>query len=124
MPILGITLRWWGTLPVDPNSYKHYCSKGINFCVVPGGYEEATITDIDEERIFIKKRKGFIKYAIEYGYKVYPAYVFNEHKCFHTFGKLLNFRLWLNKFKMIGVFYFSWYLGFLPNPNVDINTVI
>ncbi len=48
--------------------------KGKNISLVPGGFEEATLTDINSEKIFIKERKGFIKDALKYGYKVHPIY--------------------------------------------------
>ncbi len=52
---------------------------------MPGGYEEATITSNKEYRVYIKNRKGFIKYAIKYGYKIYPIFVFGENNAYKTF---------------------------------------
>ena len=52
-------------------------SKGINIGLVPGGYEEATITSEEKFRIYIKKRKGFIKMALKTGYKICPVLVMN-----------------------------------------------
>lgn len=49
-----------------------------NIGLVPGGFEEATVFSHKEYRIFNNNRKGFIKYAIEYGYCIHPVFVFNE----------------------------------------------
>ena len=74
-------------------------------------------------RIFIKKRFGFIKYALKYGYTIYPAITLNEHKQFATFDKFLWLRYQINKLKFPGVFFFSKWLLFL-NPNFEMITVV
>ena len=48
-----------------------------NIGLVPGGYEEATITSHTKFRIYIKRRKGFIKMALKTGYKICPVLVMN-----------------------------------------------
>lgn len=45
--------------------------------MVPGGYEEATLTTPKELRVYIKERKGFIKYALKYGYTIRPVIITN-----------------------------------------------
>lgn len=52
--------------------------------MLPGGFEEATISTSKENRVFVKERKGFIKYAIRYGYKVFPVFTFGENKMYNT----------------------------------------
>ena len=32
--------------------------------MLPGGFEEASLTDKSKEQVYIKSRKGFIKYAL------------------------------------------------------------
>lgn len=55
------------------------CEKGENFGLIPGGFEEATLNTTKENRLYLKKRKGFMKYALKYGYKIYPSFVFGEN---------------------------------------------
>jgi 2-acylglycerol O-acyltransferase 2 len=43
---------------------KNIMKTGKNIILLPGGFEEATITSPKELRVYIKNRKGFIKYAI------------------------------------------------------------
>ena len=78
-------LRWTGVDTVEPKNMNKKMKKGMNFSILPGGFEEATLTDYDSSNVFIKKRKGFIKYALRYGYTLHPAYVFGENKVFYTF---------------------------------------
>lgn len=74
-------------------------------------------------RIYIKKRHGFIKYALKHGYTIYPTLVFNEHKQFATFDHFLWLRLQINKLKFPAVVFFSKWLLFL-NPNFEMITVV
>ena len=97
--------------------------KKANISIVPGGFEEATITTTKENRVFINERKGFIKYALRYGYTVYPMYIFGENKMYYTIEKGESFRLALNKLKLVGVFFWS-RMGIFPEFNTKINTVV
>ena len=54
--------------------------RGENLALIPGGFEEASITSSDKITIFI--RKGFIKFALKYGYNLYPTITFGEEKAF------------------------------------------
>jgi len=123
MPVSGIIARWMGVHGVDNKNFKQLMKKGKNIIFLPGGFEEATITNYGKDRVFIKERKGFIKYALEHGYKIHPCYTFNENRIFYTFNYLEKFRLFLNKFKIPGTIFFSKYLVF-PNCEIDLFTVI
>lgn len=123
MPISGIFARWIGVHGVNNTNFKELMQKGKNISFVPGGFEEASITNYGKDRIFIKERKGFLKYALEYGYRVYPVYTFNENKLFYTVNGFEKIGHLLNKFKLPGIIFYSKYLIF-PNYNIDLTTVI
>jgi len=72
--------------------------------------------------VFIKKRKGFIKYALRYGTTLYPVFTFGENQLFRTFDKFIPLRLWLNKFKILGTIYWSRF-GPFPEPRTSLHTV-
>jgi hypothetical protein len=115
LPFVGVLLRLWGVQSVNHKNMKKLMKHKENIGLVPGGFEEATLTVRDELRIYIKERKGFIKYALENNYTIYPVLSINEHKMFWTFRYFLNFRLWLNKLKIPGVIFFNLKsLGFPP----------
>ncbi len=123
LPISGIIARWMGVCGVDNKNFKELMNNNKNIIFVPGGFEEATITRYGKDRIFISERKGFIKYALQFGYKVYPSYTFNENKIFYTFNYFEKFRLLLNKIKLPGTLFFSKY-GIFPHTDIDLFTVI
>uniref|UniRef100_A0A0G4GH31 Acyltransferase n=1 Tax=Chromera velia CCMP2878 TaxID=1169474 RepID=A0A0G4GH31_9ALVE len=72
--------------------------KGENIAICIGGFEEATITCLNTHRIFIQNRKGFIKYALQYGYSLQQAYVFGENDCYFNAQGFWPLRLKLNSF--------------------------
>jgi hypothetical protein len=78
----GFVLRWWGSVSPDPANFVSLMKQQKNICWIPGGFEEATMTTPKEYRIFMKSRKGFIKYGLQFGYKVLPVFIFNENKCY------------------------------------------
>lgn len=123
LPISGIFARLLGLQGVDNKNFKRLMRKGRNIMFMPGGFECATITQYNRDRIFLRCRKGFIKYALKFGYSVYPCYTFNENKTFFTFTLFEQFRLLLNKLKFPGTVFFSKYF-IMPNPNVEIYIVI
>lgn len=122
-PIFGFHFAFWGVEPINPANLKSLMSKKKTIGLLPGGYEEATITTPKEIRVFIESRKGFIKYALKYGYTIRPVLILKEHKAFKTFDYLTKFRLFLNKFKMPGVLFTSNYGLFFP-PDVELITLI
>ncbi|KAL3670414.1 hypothetical protein V7S43_004733 [Phytophthora oleae] len=106
-------------------AFKKVLRTGQNACLMPGGFEEATLYERGKHRVYIKKRFGFIKLALQYGYKVHPVYTFGEEYAYHTFPYLLKFRLKLNEFKMPGVLFFGRPGCFyLPRKDLDLITVV
>jgi hypothetical protein len=120
-PFTGIFAQWFGFESVDNIRFENDMKKGKNISLVPGGFEEATLTDYNSEKIFIKERKGFIKYALKYGYKVHPIYCFNENRLFYTITSFEALRLFLNKFKIPAVIAIG--AKYLLFPNYDVNRV-
>lgn len=98
--------------------------KGYNLMICPGGFEEATLTSNKDYRLFITKRKGFIKFALKYGYCIRPIFIFNENKMYSTSDFLLKQRILINKYKIPSAIFFSKYFGVLPNPFLEIYVVI
>jgi len=80
-PLLGLAHKLSGLTSVDPSNLKVMMKKKKNLAILPGGYEEATLTTPKENRVFLQ-RKGFIKYALRFGYKVHPVFIFGEHKIY------------------------------------------
>jgi hypothetical protein len=102
-----------------PASKKYFVSlmkHDKNIGLLPGGFEEATIYEHGKHRIFIKNRMGFIKYALQYGYTVWPGYTFGEELTYHSFTWGLKWRIMLNRYKIPAVIFIGkWGLGYIPD---------
>ena len=81
--------------------------------LLPGGFEEATITSSGADRVYIKNRRGFVKYALQHGYCLTPTYSFGENKCFSNLQGMWSFRLWLNSLGLPAI-------GKTHNTNCDV----
>ena len=124
IPFTGWIMRLLGYRRVNSTSMKKLMGEGIDISILPGGFEEATLTTPSELRIFIKKRKGFVKYALEFNYTIYPILFLHEHKLFWTLPYFIKFRLWLNKLKLPSVFYFNpKYLWLIPTDQKFVTVV-
>jgi len=65
--------------------------------LVPGGIQEATLTKAGRERLFLKRRKGFVKYALQHGYSLTPVYAFGETDVYDNLQAFMKWRLKLNE---------------------------
>ena len=45
IPFAGIFYSWFGIKPVGPNYFKDYMKNELNLAIMPGGFEEATLTN-------------------------------------------------------------------------------
>ena len=75
--------------------------------LVPGGYEEAVMTKTGFERLFLRNRLGFVKYAMRYGYSIKPVYAYGENDMYTTLDVLPSVRDWLAGFKIPIVFFYG-----------------
>lgn len=99
--------------------------EGSNVAFVPGGFEDATVMAFGKDKTVMKKRQGFIKYALQHGYRLHPVYTFGESNSHYTFTGALKFRLWLNTFGIPAVLIFGWPpFPLLPRQNIKIYTYV
>jgi hypothetical protein len=76
--------------------------------LIPGGFEEATLTSGgDLDRVYIKKRAGFIKYCIQHGTSICPVFGFGEKKLWGNVQGLWGLRLWINKMGLPAIMPFA-----------------
>lgn len=96
-----------------------------NVAFVPGGFEDATVMAFGKHRTCMKKRAGFIKYALMNGCRVHPVYTFGESDTYYTYTGALKFRLWLNKFGIPAVVFFGFPLmPLLPRTKPSLATYV
>ena len=119
LPFGGLIHSLYGSSTVNPQSFNKLLKDKTNVCFYPGGFEEATLTKCEENTVYINNRKGFIKYALKYGYTIYPTYFFDECNLWKTFS-LGKFGLLLNKLKIPAIFPKT----LLPNKNCFLKGVV
>ncbi|CAK4377822.1 unnamed protein product [Aphanomyces euteiches] len=125
MPIVSNVFGWAGCDSACKTNFEKCVKAGNNIAFVPGGFEEATLYEYGKHRIYIKKRAGFIKYGLQYGYKIYPSYHFGEEMTYHALTWFLPFRMWLNKFKISGVLAIgAWWCFYMPLRSAELITVV
>eukprot|EP00427_Karlodinium_veneficum_P049805 CAMPEP_0169246194 /NCGR_PEP_ID=MMETSP1016-20121227/34602_1 /TAXON_ID=342587 /ORGANISM="Karlodinium micrum, Strain CCMP2283" /LENGTH=329 /DNA_ID=CAMNT_0009326753 /DNA_START=83 /DNA_END=1072 /DNA_ORIENTATION=+ len=111
---------------LDKTSLQECMQKNLNVAFVPGGSEEATASSFQKEQSTIRQRTGFIKYALQYGYKVTPVYTFGESESYYTLPWFMSFRRWLTKEFGIpaGAIFGLPLLPLMPRTTVNIRTVV
>ena len=57
-------------------------TKGIVTILLPGGAHEARNWSEDQVKLYLNKRKGFIKLALRFGVDLVPTFSFNEQYIF------------------------------------------
>jgi len=112
--------------------------KNCDFGMLPGGMDEVALYKKGHERIYIQNRKGFIKYALQYGYQLIPCYTFGESDLYNSFNSIdhgfigrCNQSMQLYTLKHFGFViplfwgpYAKYGLPWLPRNNIPINTVV
>lgn len=99
----------------DKASMISYMKNGENIALPPGGFEEATITSTTQDRVYIKKRAGFIKLCLQHGYSVVPTYSFGEKSTFANVQGHWKLRHYLNSLGIPTIMIWgAWYFPFFP----------
>jgi hypothetical protein len=123
LPLISDLNIWSDIVSCAKNDMISYMSKGINVGLIPGGFEEASIYQRLRHRVFLRGRKGFIKYALQYGYRIQPAYVFGEELTYWQYNFPQSIALWLNRYKIPATLFIGKYL-FLPDNDIDVTVVV
>mmetsp|Transcript_6528 Transcript_6528/g.9488 ORF Transcript_6528/g.9488 Transcript_6528/m.9488 type:complete len:336 (+) Transcript_6528:64-1071(+) len=104
-----------------------YLKRGESVALPPGGFEEATLTSRrrDIDRVFIKKRTGFVKLSLKHGAAIRPVYVFGEKRLYDNIQGWWNIRLRLNRYGVPTILTWGfWLFPLLPKPDSDLLIVI
>jgi hypothetical protein len=98
-------------------STARYClSKGLSLMLCPGGQDEQVETIAGRERVFLKRRSGFVRLALVHGVPVVPAYCFGSSDIYHTSRLLHGLRVWLVRNLRIAIPLYSGRLGMFAYP--------
>jgi diacylglycerol O-acyltransferase 2, plant len=84
--------------------------------VYPGGSREIFSTDPNssETKVYLSKRRGFVKLAIAHGAALVPVFVFGEKRCYRRLNVPAPLRDWLLRTWKIPLIvfwgrWFTWY---------------
>jgi len=82
MPILRDYLMALGFASVSKDSCDYLLKHGISIALCPGGQDEQLISTSGAYTLVLKKRKGFIKLALNHGANLVPVFSFGENELF------------------------------------------
>ncbi|CAL8400080.1 unnamed protein product [Boreogadus saida] len=85
IPLFREYLMSQGLLSVSRASLNHVLSKsgkGIALSIVIGGAEEALTSSPGVNTVVMRRRKGFVRMALEHGADLVPVYLFGENETF------------------------------------------
>mmetsp|Transcript_18204 Transcript_18204/g.42365 ORF Transcript_18204/g.42365 Transcript_18204/m.42365 type:complete len:395 (-) Transcript_18204:122-1306(-) len=103
-------------------------ARGESVSAMVGGFQEATLYRRGSDRVVIKKRKGFVKYCLRYGYRLHPVYTFGESDTYDTLvlPKFLErICLMLNDYCIPTVLFMGMkFLPLMPFPEAELVTVV
>jgi 1-acyl-sn-glycerol-3-phosphate acyltransferase len=97
IPIVRELALWTGCVDARRSVAENVLQKGHSMVVLPGGEAEQLRTIYQQERVYLKSRKGFVKLAMRKGVPIVPAYVFGASDYYYTSNLFFGPRLWLQK---------------------------
>jgi len=93
--------------------------------LVPGGFHEATLVCPVHERVFLRNRRGFVKYALRYGYDLVPCYTIGESDLMANPQGGWGWRFFLNSLSLPAVLPWGYsFMPLLPFRGVQLVTVV
>jgi hypothetical protein len=102
-----------------------YMRDGEDVALPPGGFEEATLTHTSVDRVYVKRRYGFVKLCLKYGVSVRPVYVFGEGRLYSNVQGGWRVRLAMNGYNIPAIFPWGlWFFPLLPKKDVGLFIVV
>lgn len=77
-PYVRQVWTWLGLVPVSRKYFTELLQRGTSTVVIPGGVQECLYLERGREVVFLRKRFGFIKVAMETGAHIVPTFCFGQ----------------------------------------------
>jgi len=107
------------------SSVNSYLANGEDVALPPGGFEEATLTDATIDRVFVRKRYGFVRLCLKYGVAIRPVFVFGEGRLFWNVQGGWKTRLKCNRWGVPTILVWGrWFFPLLPRKGVRLLIVV
>jgi 1-acyl-sn-glycerol-3-phosphate acyltransferase len=117
LPLVRELALWTGCVDASRLVANRLLQRGFSILVLPGGQAEQMRTVHGHERIYLSRRKGFLKIAMQHNTPVVPVYVFGVSDYYTTSNCMLDARLWLLKKLGIAIPFCMGLFGTLICPN-------
>lgn len=82
IPVFGFLLRVLGCVEANKDIFTKY----NKIVLIPDGIAGAFYSDRTHERLFLRQRKGFLRYAVQEGFVVTPVYCFGHTQLYDVYG--------------------------------------
>ena len=103
IPVVREMALWTGCVDASKPVAKRCLRQGLSLYIFPGGQQEQLRTTHGKEIVYVKRRKGFVKLALEFGVPLVPAYVFGASDLYRTSSFALSARLAMVKWTGISI---------------------
>lgn len=97
IPVVREVSLWTHCIDARRTVAEKNLNSGMSLIVTPGGMDEQLRTVHGKETLFLSKRKGFVKLAMQTGVPVVPVYVFGCSDMFFTSNAFFRLRFWIMK---------------------------
>ncbi|KAK4529829.1 hypothetical protein CCYA_CCYA02G0686 [Cyanidiococcus yangmingshanensis] len=95
-PFIRDFVLWLGGIDASRPVAEAQLRLGRSLVIFTGGEHEQLLTEPCCQRIVLRKRKGFLRMALQHGAHIVPIYAFGENELYRTCPKVAQrFRLWL-----------------------------
>ncbi|CAM6113549.1 unnamed protein product [Calypogeia fissa] len=82
-PVLRHIWTWMGLIPASKSSIRKHLHNGYSTILIPGGVQECLYLKQGQETIFLKRRLGFLRLAMEAGSPLVPCFCFGQSEVYH-----------------------------------------
>ncbi|CAL58088.1 Diacylglycerol acyltransferase [Ostreococcus tauri] len=82
VPLVRHLWTWLGLEPISRRRMTSMLSDGSTCVIVPGGVAECMAMERGVETLYLKRRYGFVKIAIQTGAALVPAYTFGQTRAY------------------------------------------
>lgn len=91
VPIYRDIILGGGVIDAARYNARRALTNGYSLALVPGGATEALYAGPGRNTLVLRKRKGFIRLAIETGAHLVPVYSFGENDCYSQMASVFPF---------------------------------